>query len=461
MMNRIRVKTYLTVLPIVAAATLASGFLSFFESRSALTQVANRHMAYKAEQLRDYIHNEWSVIEDLGLAGDPAYRLAGEDSFRSYAYSVLRSEGERVLVFDSLGVLIFGLGGGMSSTFLPAGMTYKADIAFPMGWFEASLFGEERVGIAFNFEPFGWTITVTELRSRFFSEVDGILRTHIWILLAAILLASSMSAVYLGYLLGPLERLSVTIDRIEASGDLSLRAPVENEDEIGSLGRRFNSFVGTIEQQRSGLRAANLAEQRATAMALQRESETLYLLSRISDYKDEDTGAHLTRIGELSLYFSRMLGQSEEEQDLIRKASPLHDIGKIGIPEAILLKPGRLSADELAMMRTHTSLGNSLLMGCESRYLQEGAVIALNHHEKWDGTGYPRGLKGVAIPLSGRIVSILDVYDALISERPYKAPWPYEKALAYIVGQAGRQFDPELAGLFHENFGRFPVALVT
>jgi HD-GYP domain-containing protein (c-di-GMP phosphodiesterase class II) len=454
-MNRIRVKTYLTVLPIVAAATLASGFVAFFESRSALTQVANRHLAYKAEQLRDYIHNEWSVIEDLGLTGDPAYRIAAEESFRSYAYSVLRSKTERVFVFDRLGMLLFGLGGGMSATFRPAGIIYTSDADLRLGWFEASLFGEERVGIAFGFEPFGWTITMTELRSRFFSEVDGMLHTHIGILAAAILLASAMSAVYLGYLLGPLERLSSTIDRIEASGDLSLRAGVENEDEIGRLGRRFNSFVGTIEQQRSGLRAANLAEQKAAAMAVQRESETLFLLSRISDYKDEDTGAHLTRIGELSLLFSRLLGQSEEDQDLIKKAAPLHDIGKIGVPEAILLKPGKLSADEMAIMRTHTSLGHSLLMGCESRYLQEGAVIALNHHEKWDGTGYPSGLCGTAIPLAGRIVSILDVYDALISERPYKAPWTHDKALAYIVEQSGRQFDPELVKLFHEHFESF------
>jgi HAMP domain-containing protein len=454
-MNRIRAKTYLTVLPIVVAATLASGFMAFFESRSALTQVANRHMAYKAEQLRDYIHNEWSVVEDLGLAGDPAYRIAAEESFRSYAYSVLRSQTERVLVFDRLGMLLFGLGGGMSSVFLPAGITHTSDADLSQGWFEASLFGEERVGIAFGFEPFGWQITLTELRSRFFSEVDGILITHIWILVAAIVLASLIIAVYLGYLLGPLERLSATIDRIEASGDLSLRAGVENEDEIGHLGRRFNSFVGTIEQQRSGLSAANLAEQKAAAMAVQRESETLFLLSRLSDYKDEDTGAHLTRMGDLSLLFSQLLGQSEEDQDLIKKAAPLHDIGKIGIPEAILLKPGKLSADEMAIIQTHTSLGHSLLMGCESRYLQEGAVIALNHHEKWDGTGYPRELCGTAIPLAGRIVSILDVYDALVSERPYKAPWTHDKALAYIVEQSGRQFDPELVKLFHEHFESF------
>ncbi len=454
-MNRIRVKTYLTILPIVVATTLASGFLAFFESRSALTQVANRHLAYKAEQLRDFIHNEWSVIEDLGLVGDPAYRIAAEESFRSYAYSVLRSESERVLVFDSLGLLLFGLGGGMSATFLPAGTTYSSGIDFSMGWFEAPLFGEDRVGIAFSFEPFGWRITLTELRSRFFSEVDGILRTHIWILAAAIVLALSMSAVYLGYLLGPLERLSVTIDRIEASGDLSLRAKVENEDEIGRLGQRFNSFVGTIELQRSDLRAANLAEQKAKVMALQRESETLFLLSRISDYNDEDTGAHLTRIGELSALFSLLLGQSDGEQDSMRKAAPLHDIGKIGIPELILRKPGKLSAEEMAIMRTHTGLGHSLLKDCESRYLQEGAVIALNHHERWDGSGYPNGLSGTAIPLSGRIVSILDVYDALISERPYKAPWPQEKALEYIIEQRGRQFDPGLVTLFHENFESF------
>lgn len=391
------------------------------------------------------------------MADDEDFRAAQEDSFRSYAYSVLRSETEAVLVLDSTGILHFRVDGVPQSRRTATYEETRLPAPLPEGWFDREVFGEARVGIAFEFDPFGWTIAVTELRSRYFSDVDGILRTHAGILAASIFLASALCAVYLGYLLVPLERLSGAIERIAATGDLTLRARVENRDEIGLLGERFNGFVSTIEVQRSELREANLAERTAHETALQREAETLFLLGRISDCKDEKTGSHLARIGELSALFSRLLGQGEEEQDLLRNCAPLHDIGKIGIPEAILLKPGKLDPQETAVMGTHTTLGYELLRACQSRYLAEGAGIALTHHERWDGTGYPRGLRGGEIPRQGRIVAVLDVFDALVSSRPYKQAWDPGRALEYIVEQGGRQFDPELSELFRENFDRFAV----
>jgi len=454
-MNRIRFKTYLTVLPIVAAAVLTNSFLSFFESRAAMTRQANRLLAYKAEQLRDFINNEWTVIEDLGLAGDPAYRKAEESSFRSYAYSVLRSETEEVLVFSQDGGLNFRIGGIRQAGERSVGVDGAAAEAPDVGWFSRMLFGEERVGIAFAFAPFGWTIAITELRSRFFSEVDGILHHQLWVLAAAVAAASLLSAVYLGYILVPLERLTGTIERITVTGDLSLRAGTRNRDEIGLLGLRFNDLLGTVEAQRQDLYQANQAERKAHATTRQREAETLFLLGRISDYKDENTGAHLTRIGSFSALFSKLLGQSEAEVELMRASAPLHDIGKIGIPEAVLLKPGKLTPEEFEIIKQHTTLGYELLRDCESRYLAVGAEIALAHHERWDGTGYPRGLRGEEIPLGGRIVSIVDVFDALTSERPYKAAWTREKALEYIVAQGGGQFDPGLVKVFSTDFAQF------
>jgi len=454
-MNRLRLKTYFTIIPIVVATVVASGYVSFLESRLALTRLANRHLAYKAEQLRDYVNNEWEIVEGLGLSGDEEYRAAQKESFRSYAYSLLRSDTEEILVLDGSGALVYRIGGLRAVDSSGAGDRETQRYAIAPGWFSRELFGEERVGIAFAFEPFGWNVAVTELRSRYFSDVDGILRINLLILLASVLFASILSAAYLRHIISPLERLTRATERIAETGDLSLRAQAEHEDEIGTLARRFNAMLETLQTQNLRLSEANRAEGEAHATAVQREVETLFLLGRISDYNDSNTGAHLTRIGALSALFARLLGQDSGEEELIRNASPLHDIGKIAIPEAILNKPGKLSAEEFEAMKKHTSYGYDLLKGSQSRYLVEGAVIAHTHHERWDGSGYPKGLKGEAIPLPGRIVSIVDVFDALVSERPYKPAWGKDEALAYIIEQRARCFDPLLVDLFGAHFREF------
>ena len=139
--------------------------------------------------------------------------------------------------------------------------------------------------------------------------------------------------------------------------------------------------------------------------------------------------------------------------------SRLHDIGKIAIPDSILLKPAALTPEEFETIKAHTVLGYDLLKGSRSEILAEGAIIALTHHERWDGTGYPRGLAGDEIPVAGRIVSIVDVFDALISERPYKRAWTSERALSYISEKRGTQFDPALVDIFVGNFELFATIL--
>jgi len=315
--------------------------------------------------------------------------------------------------------------------------------------------GEDRVGISFSFEPFGWTIAISELSARFFSDVDGILRGNVLMLAVALLCAAILTAAYLRRLIGPLERLSGAISRIADTGDLSLRATVESKDEIGGLASRFNVMVSSLEAQNLMLSESNKAEREARETAVLREVETLFLLGRISDFNDEKTGAHLKRIGALSALFARLLGQGPEEEDLILKSSTLHDIGKIAIPEAILQKPGKLDPGEFSVMKRHTLIGYELLKDSNSHYLSQGATIALTHHERWDGNGYPRGLSGEAIPLPGRIVSIVDVFDALVSDRPYKSAWSEEAALEYIVSQRGRQFDADLVDLFRTHIAEF------
>jgi putative two-component system response regulator len=176
--------------------------------------------------------------------------------------------------------------------------------------------------------------------------------------------------------------------------------------------------------------------------------EIIYRLSRAAEYRDNDTGLHIKRLSHLCRVMAGACGCDEETCDLIFHASPMHDIGKIGIPDAILLKPGRLDAAEWKIMRTHTTIGAEILSGHDSLLIKMGGVIALTHHEKWDGSGYPQGLSEYNIPLGGRIVTICDVFDALTSKRPYKEAWSLSDAFDEIRASSGAAFDPKLVECF-------------
>jgi two-component system response regulator RpfG len=179
-----------------------------------------------------------------------------------------------------------------------------------------------------------------------------------------------------------------------------------------------------------------------------REMDTLFRLAGAADRRDAVTGSHLKRMAKYSGLIARGMGLSEDEIEEIEMAAPMHDIGKIGIPDAIMQKKGRLTAEEVAIMQTHAQIGYEILKGSPSRFLQAAAVIAQNHHEKFDGTGYPFGLKNNNIPLMARIVALADVFDALTSERPYKEAWDWQKAVDYIIEQKGAHFDPDLVDVF-------------
>lgn len=186
----------------------------------------------------------------------------------------------------------------------------------------------------------------------------------------------------------------------------------------------------------------------ATIEVRDRERETLMRLARAGEYRDEETGNHVVRMARYSALIAGSLGMGADEVDMVERAAPLHDIGKIGIPDHILLKPGKFLPEEWETMKTHAAIGHEILKGSQSKFMRMGAEIAFCHHEKWDGTGYPQGLSGEAIPLVGRIVCIADVYDALTSQRPYKSPWPSEKAFAYLAENAGVHFDPAIVSRF-------------
>jgi putative two-component system response regulator len=177
-------------------------------------------------------------------------------------------------------------------------------------------------------------------------------------------------------------------------------------------------------------------------------AENLTRLALAAEYRDDDTAHHTQRVGETAAAIAVQLGLDAQEITHLREAAPLHDVGKLAVPDAILLKPGKLTAQEYEVMKTHAALGERLLSGSHAPLLQTGAVIAATHHERWDGTGYPAGLAGEAIPLVGRIVAVADVFDALTHDRPYKSAWPVEQALAEIQVSAGSQFDPRVVAAF-------------
>jgi putative two-component system response regulator len=176
--------------------------------------------------------------------------------------------------------------------------------------------------------------------------------------------------------------------------------------------------------------------------------EILGRLAAAAEYRDDETGKHTQRVGQISARIAHALDLPAAEVGLIRQCAPLHDVGKIGIPDSILLKPGKLTTQEFEVMTRHTTIGANMLANGHSDLIQMAQCIALMHHERWDGTGYPGKLRGEAIPMVGRIVSVADVFDALTHERPYKTAWSVEEALTEIERQKGRQFDPRVAEAF-------------
>ena len=174
----------------------------------------------------------------------------------------------------------------------------------------------------------------------------------------------------------------------------------------------------------------------------ERERETLHRLARAIEYRDAGTSANLARLAAVAGMVAEHLGLFEDEVRMIELAAPLHDIGKIAIPDALLLKPGPLDEAEMAQMRQHPRIGHELLTGSQNRFIQMSATIALRHQERYDGSGYPDGLAGEQIPLEARIVAVADVFDALVSKRPYKRAWTIDEALQYIEEQSGKLFDP-------------------
>jgi putative two-component system response regulator len=247
--------------------------------------------------------------------------------------------------------------------------------------------------------------------------------------------------------------------------------PIQNMEVVEHILEKVMERARLIRENRRYQDHLELLVRERTGQLEQARRQIMQRLSRAAEYKDNETGRHVIRVGEMSALLGRALGLSEERCNLLRECAPLHDVGKIGIPDAVLLKPGKLSEEEWVTMRKHCEYGCEILgpltSGEESRkacadpvastddqdneYLRMARIVALYHHEQWAGSGYPRKLAGEEIPLEARIVATVDVFDAMHSERPYKKAMPLEECFKAIREGAGWQFDPDVARVFLEN----------
>lgn len=228
------------------------------------------------------------------------------------------------------------------------------------------------------------------------------------------------------------------------------------------LRARVTNLLALREAQNAlSQRAATLAMdvERATAHLQRREEEIVYRLARAIEFRDNETSEHVNRVAAVARIIAEEMQQADSFTRTLALAAPLHDIGKIGVPDAILNKPGRLDPAERAIMQEHAAIGAKILSDGDSDLVQMAAAVAAGHHERWDGSGYPRGLRGSAIPMAARITAVADVFDALCSERSYKPAWPVDVARDEILRSAGSHFDPECVAAFDRGWPRISAVI--
>lgn len=238
------------------------------------------------------------------------------------------------------------------------------------------------------------------------------------------------------------------IDRGELAARVRSLLRVKEYYEYAKKKEYYNALELQVKKQTRQLETALLELKENNISLTKAHLDTMYRLSVAAEYRDEDTAGHIRRISHYSSEIARQLGLPRQMVENIYHASPLHDVGKIGVPDYILLRPGELSSEEWQIMKSHTVIGARILEGSKSELMQMAEQIAISHHEKFDGSGYPYGLKGDKIPLAGRIVALADVFDALTSKRIYKPVYSNEYALDYIEKSAGKHFDPEIVDAF-------------
>ena len=246
----------------------------------------------------------------------------------------------------------------------------------------------------------------------------------------------------------------MTVPLMDSAGNVMGVFQAINKQGQNELGEAAVFSVQDLERLRlTAVYSAKTVESAMLNMELEAtQQEIIHILGEVSEYRSEETGDHIQRVAEISGILARYFGLPDKEVERIRLAAPMHDLGKVGIPDAILNKPGRFTEEEYTVMKKHSEIGYNMLCGSKRKLLRFAASIARSHHERWDGHGYPDGIAGEDIPLAGRICSVADVLDALSSPRCYKQPWPEDKVKAEFLKQRGSQFQPELVDVLIEHW---------
>ncbi len=446
--STIRQRTVLCILPLVVVSLSVLGVASFYLSRSGMMRLAIRNLTFKAETLKQYAEAQWQLLESQGFSADEGFKRAAQNSLALRAKSMLRTDSEWVLALDLSGQLVMSVQQNADAGAVSAGDLGRSMQNGITGLVYFVSGSARRYGEAFFFEPFGWYIVVSDTSRAIFAETDEM--THIMTVIFVLSIASAtLLLVWLSSSISrPVLEVTGAMEDVMRSSDFKRRIPVRSSDEIGVLAESFNSLCSELDNSYERLGEIALREAEARATIADREVEALVALWKVAEFRDQTTGSHIIRVGLYAKLLAGFFYGDENEKRLIYYAAPLHDIGKIGIPDAILLKPGPLSPEEFNQMKTHTTIGHSILKDSKNPNLQLGAEIALSHHERWDGRGYPLGLAGMDIPLSGRIVTVIDVFDALASKRPYKEAWSLDACFDYLASERGRIFDPDIVDAF-------------
>lgn len=373
-------------------------------------------------------HMNWRMIEEevrltLSVQGESA-RLAA---------TVVADDG--AILYDTHGAV--GNVASLLANLAPASMA-EADWPSTQG---SVFYAATAVPAVGAFSGLGWRVAVRESAP---AVQAGVARMK-WQVISGSLLAGLLFSILGLFAVRsvtlPLKALLEDINRFGTTEILPGAVASERIAEVRALHGAFLEMAAKVVAHREQLRET--------------QAEIVNALGRAGEFRDNETGNHVIRMSRCSARLAELAGKSSEEVELIRMASQMHDIGKIGIPDEVLLKPGRFDTAERAIMEGHAEIGARILTGVDTPLTVLARTIALTHHEKWDGTGYPRRLAGADIPLEGRITAICDVFDALLSSRPYKQGWPLEKVIAFMQEQAGQHFDPELVALFLAHIGDF------
>ena len=447
MKTGIRFKSIVTLFPVILGSLTFIGVTSISSARSGMIRLAIESLSFKAEMLHQFANAQWNLLETQGFQDDPDFRKAVELSISEYARSLLRDDSEWITAMTLDGETQVSVARADQIPEVDAALREQMTIG-QTGPIVIGRSGAERYGQAFFFEPLEWYVVISNSAAAIFAETN---RATVAILLGfsiSLLLSLGLLVVLTGRIVRPITQVSDGMTEIIRTNRFDKRIPVLGSDEVARLTLQFNALCMELDRSYTRIHDIAVREIQARYDIADREQQAIIALGKVAEFRDEDTASHTIRVGLYSKILADIFFQDDEDRKSIFYAATLHDIGKIGIPDSILLKPGGLDAEEFKQMQNHTIIGYNILKEFKNPALAMGAEIAMSHHERYDGKGYPRGLAGTDIPLSGRILAIVDVFDAMTSERPYKKAWHPDRAFEYIESQVGCHFDPELAVAF-------------